>query len=104
MKDRAFLLNRVNQLRARYLETYCDELTNDEVSRYLVSLVADRKRGELAIFDNLPTKELVETLDALTMREEPAAPDEIPAENTEPIVAEATKKPRGRPKGWRKER
>ena len=118
MMDHAFLLNRVSQLQARYLETYGDELTRDEVARYLGGLVADRQRAELAIFDNLPTNELVATLDALTLREEHAAPSEMPPENigdleviltgedfstkqSEELLTN-TKKPRGRPKGWRK--
>jgi hypothetical protein len=128
MTDRGFLLNRVSQLQARYLDTYGDELSRDEVSRYLSSLIADRQRGELAIFDNLPTGELVATLEALTMREEVANPVELPPENLGDVeviissedvlgIPEGTssepevnlgsepgsqKKTRGRPKGWRK--
>jgi hypothetical protein len=108
MTDKAFLLNRVSQLQARYLATYGDELTNDEVARYLSGLVADRQRNELAIFDHLPVGDIVDTLDLLTMREEPAEPVEyiVNSSDIETIVADVPAleepKKRGRPKGWRK--
>ena len=117
--DRSFLLSRVDQLIKRYAATYGDEITREEVARYVNGLIVDRKHGELAIFDSLPTEDLILTSAALD--EEPVAEkvlddtpsslvaSELPHPEVEdlqgltddcpPVIQ---KKPRGRPVGWRK--
>lgn len=100
---------RVNQLRDRYLALYGDDLTIDEISRYVNGLIIDRQRGELEVFDQLTTEDLIATQKALeVMQSGHDESDTIPTSEQspsdaceEPPVA-LTPKRRGRPVGWKK--
>jgi len=106
------ILKRVEQLRDRYRRMYGDELTIDEVARYVNSLIIDRQLGELAVFDQLSTDDLIATQKVLdTMQsghdESPIIPPSqiSPSEVLEsPPAPPAPPKRRGRPVGWRKDK
>ena len=92
---------------------YGDELTVDEVARYVNGLIIDRQRGELEVFDQLTTEDLIATQKALEgMQSGHDESDIIPTSerspsegpNTPPACEPppSTAKRRGRPVGWKK--
>ncbi len=90
---------RVTMLQKRYRDTYGEELTNDEVARYVNGLLIDAQRNELRVFDNLSPAELVATINYLGKSSEEAPHQGEPVAPPPPFTV---KKPRGRPVGWRK--